>query len=622
MKSEDNLKPTYEFSSSKFPGDNHQALHHISHSDITSFRLLSTKRATDSELTKLTFCTDKKTTEFQILLDQNTCTNSMENKFSGYAFNEINDALPPNAFPAFIYNRKQAPFDSKISDTEFLTKLEMEDINGGMDFGEDYLENWELSAKLYLLPAFKPLELDSNLMTSQTQVRSTSMLLSWSSMNNVAGYLIDVYPYPKNWQGQVQNDGAAGASILLAQLEPNTDYSIRVLPFVKRRNKIRPINTQMFIIRQKTSPLPPNIVVSSIQSTKISLNWDIQEEIKYYILDVAEKSVSRTSGNDQLEGTSIKTKPNTNYEIMLTGVLDTVKNIKTDMAVVQVLTSPSPPDLKFQAIDRKKVEISFTGVPGFDEYHFRIHPPLKGVLSGVFNSSQTYIVEPVRNTKYEMSVIAKNSKDVKRATDRLYLDRVYSFCQWTEKDLNKLNCKPKKSGLEHTDGFSWMMNVENMFQTYENSIDLGEVKILHLQNNRIDDFSLVSDLVNSGLNNVLFLNLQNNLISEIPESAFEGLVALKKLDLSGNKIEKVEKDSFKNVGKDLFKINLANNPLDVCGVSQDSLKFVKEQLTVLDLHGTGVKQAVRGVLNAADLGNVEGIEGDQVKYDQMCRVTV
>ena len=546
----------------------------------------------------------------------------MENKFSGYAFNEMNDALPANAFPAFIYNRKQAPFDSKISDTEFLTKIEMEDINGGMDFGEDYSENWELSTQIYLLPAFKPIELDRNLMSAQTQVRSTSMLLSWNPMNNVAGYFIDVYPYPKNWQGQVQNDGAAGASILLAQLEPNTDYSIRVLPFVKRRNKIRPINTQMFIIRQKTSPLPPSIKISSIQSTKISLKWDIQDEIKHYILDVAEKSVSRTSGNDELEGTTIKTKPNTNYEIMLTGVLDTVKNIKTDMAVVQVLTSPSPPDLKFQALDRKRAEISFTGVPGFDEYHFRIHPPLKGVPSGVFNSSQSYIVEPIRNTKYEMSVIAKNSKDEKRSTDRLYLDRVYSFCQWTEKDLNKLNCKPKKSGLEHTDGFSWMMNDKHLFQTYENSINLTQVKILHLQNNLIDDFSLISDLVNAGLNNVWNLYLQNNLISEIPESAFEGLIALAKLDLSGNKIKKVESESFRNVGKELFKINLANNPLDICGVSQDSLKFVKEQLTVLDLHGTGVKQAVRGVLNAADLGNVEGIEGDRVKYDQMCRVTV
>ena len=42
--------------------------------------------------------------------------------------------------------------------------------------------------------------------------------------------------------------------------------------------------------------------------------------------------------------------------------------------------------------------------------------------------------------------------------------------------------------------------------------------------------------------------------------------------------------------------------------------------SVLDLHGTGVKQAVRGVLNAADLGNTEDAVTPP-KFDQMCRVT-
>ena len=353
---------------------------------------------------KLTFCKHQRDkSQFQIVLEESAeCSDSKWSKqFTGYAFRKINDALPPDAFPAFIYTRKRAPYDSKISNIEILGEEEMADINGGLDFGDSMnLENWELTGRVFLLPAFKPIELDRNLMVSQTEIRSTSMLISWNVMSNVGGYFIDIFPYPKNWNGQVRNDGAAGSSILLNQLEPDTEYSIRILPFARRRS--RPIVSQAFVIKQRTSPSPPDIQILSIQSTKISLKWDIQDQVKHYILDVAEKSVTRTTGNNNVEGTTISTKPNTNYEIMLTGVLDNVKNIKTDMAVVQVLTSPSPPELKFQALDRKKVQISFDNIPGFDEYHFRIHPPLEGVLSGVFNQSQSFVVEPPRNTKYEM----------------------------------------------------------------------------------------------------------------------------------------------------------------------------------------------------------------------------
>ena len=55
-KTDTNYNPTYQFSKSKFPDEGHKPLMNIAPSDVTSFRLLSEARATDSELIKLSFC--------------------------------------------------------------------------------------------------------------------------------------------------------------------------------------------------------------------------------------------------------------------------------------------------------------------------------------------------------------------------------------------------------------------------------------------------------------------------------------------------------------------------------------------------------------------------------------
>merc|ERR1712226_706630 len=88
------------------------------------------------------------------------------------------------------------------------------------------------------------------------------------------------------------------------------------------------------------------------------------------------------------ERTTIHTKPDTTYRISVTGVIDAKKNIYTDSTQLRVTTSPAAPEVRFQAINQRTVNIGFDSIQGFDEYHFKLHPPIPGIESGVYKTGQ------------------------------------------------------------------------------------------------------------------------------------------------------------------------------------------------------------------------------------------
>ena len=81
---------------------------------------------------------------------------------------------------------------------------------------------------------------------------------------------------------------------------------------------------------------------------------------------------------------------------------------------------------------------------------------------------------------------------------------------------------------------------------------------LYLDNNAISTFEGHNDFV--GLSKLIYLNLQHNKISSLPESLFQHLSSLKFLVLNGNKISKLEGNSFTGLSQ-LYSLQLRNNSI-------------------------------------------------------------
>ena len=86
---------------------------------------------------------------------------------------------------------------------------------------------------------------------------------------------------------------------------------------------------------------------------------------------------------------------------------------------------------------------------------------------------------------------------------------------------------------------------------------LSNLKKITIMNTELED---VSNLLEGSLN-ITDINLSNNLIKTIPNSAFSGLTNLVSLNLSNNMINQIEEGSFPS-GSTLFSLNLANNQIE------------------------------------------------------------
>lgn len=180
--------------------------------------------------------------------------------------------------------------------------------------------------------------------------------------------------------------------------------------------------------------------------------------------------------------------------------------------------------------------------------------------------------------------------------DAVELSRVYSLCQWTSK-LQKLNCRPKRIGLEHQDGFEWMFNDANgKLITFEEEIAPREVRILHVAENMFESVEFVNQLL-SKMKNIKTLNLSDNLISVVDSDFLKNTKQLENLNFAKNHLYEVPDDFFAKVDKqNLLSVSFAENPLTTCGVTRGLLSGLTN-LAKLDLHEAGqLKSTSRGVL--------------------------
>ena len=386
-------------------------------------------------------------------------------------------------------------------------------------------------------------------------------------------------------------------------LTADESYTVKILPF--RGNTI--IRSSEIEIPLRTAPRAPKINIKKIRSTSVEIDWERDETVERYIVNIVEIPDPSLSGmrdlGSQMESRVFETKPDSWYKITLIGVIDEKNNIQTDVAEETIHTAPAPPEVYFKALPDGKAKIGFEtfGIPG--EFHFTITPKLPGVESGTYMGDKEWVVSPPRNTKYQLSLVTERVKtgletdmESKQQPDTVELTRVYSLCQWTSK-LQKLNCKPKRAGLEHLDGFEWMINEANgKLITFEEEIAPREVRILHVSGNFFENLEAVEFLLGE-MKNIKTLNLSENKISSLSEKLFENTKNLEILNLANNEITEVPDDLFNPINKtNLKSVSFAENPLSTCGVTRGLINGL-DNLAKLDLHGAGqLKSTSKGVL--------------------------
>lgn len=569
---------------------NYQSMTPIFPGDVTAFRLVRDTLRGDNELLRMSICRaplqfyNHKAGEpqpedrYQVNTGSRGCRSGWERIHIGYGFIGNKETFPPGAFEVYIHERRGYPSDSKIS----LTK--------------NPPAGWSLLSSLHVLPAVVKQSL-SRFVTS-SKIRSSSMDIFWNPVPGATGYDIDISPRPTSW---LRKRVVSSPNFSFEDLNSSEHYQISVQPFDRLGNAME---SRKFVIKQRTAPAAPKVNIVSITSSKVSVDWEPTDEISHYIVNIVEDT-SMDRGIDDSEPREkhvLAAKPDTPYIVSVTGVIDEALNILTDTVDIAVRTSPEPPQLQFAALDSKKVLISWEDLDEYDEYVFDIFPPIQGIESGIYTSGQAFTVQPPRNTKYTLSLFARSTSN-NRTTDIVSITRIYSLCQWTAKDLNKLNCKPKYEGFEHVDGFDWMFSPENgKLQTFEGEVEPRKVRILHLAKNGLSEGSMLKNILKK-IPNIRLLNLENNNFISLPDKIFEATNHLEKVNLAENKIKTIGEYVFQKAPKSLFKIDLSKNPIETCGISKSTLEPVKAQLKSLDLHGTQVKPQVRGVLTAADLSD-------------------
>ncbi|XP_076304312.1 uncharacterized protein LOC143222148 isoform X2 [Tachypleus tridentatus] len=125
--------------------------------------------------------------------------------------------------------------------------------------------------------------------------------------------------------------------------------------------------------------------------------------------------------------------------------------------------------------------------------------------------------------------------------------------------------------------------------TIENGTFHGlDIQSLHLANSKISNLSLQAF---EGLETTLTsLNLQNNLLTEIPLQQIGRLTALKQLDLSQNKLTNVPDGAFQNLP--LATLKLSDNKLNI---SDGAFKGLQGTLKNLNLKSAGLESMPKAI---------------------------
>lgn len=542
---------------------------------------------------------------YQVKTNTNTCNIDWEFEFSAYGLYGNKGEFPEEVQQIYIYQRSSYPFDSVIT-TVKTPPAGYRLIDDEPVFVLKLQEN-----------ILKPIDNVENL-------KSTSFDFTWKPSPKLPAkafkkYALQIKPIPSYWLNNgimnyipIYNNNDLRYNFRF--LDPDTEYTIEVIT-MNQQNREYLEARQKFV--QTTPVAGPNVRLTTVTSTNIGLIWDQNPEIEYYDIQFEEiESANRGVDLDEVVAHTIdNVKANTLYLVSITGYVNDFTT--TDTTQLMVTTSPAPPELYFQAVGPKSAKIGFVPVEGFSTYEFEIYgPPIDGLESGLLSAEQNeFLVKPGRNSIYELSIRgitaagdSEANENFIRTTDRIDLKRIYSYCQFSENDNTpaKLNCKPKYQSTPHTDGFDWMINDKGQFVTFDGEIDLGNVVIAHFEGNQIQDYSLLQTVI-SELKLVETLNLSENKLGNTLPTA-DLLInnpECNKLDLSNNTITELPIEIFRNAGEYLSKISLANNPLEECGLTQEILSPIKEQLTFLDLRNTGLVEGLdENPLGIRDLMNV------------------
>ena len=629
----------YKFSTRKYSDNiNYETDKKIRTYDLLNFNIFK-ERQGQSNLELLSLCVKKlipyeKSEDdqyhpnwgYQISLGESGCKPGWHKTTSGYVFSTRKSSarsFPSGSFPIYIFERTSYPYDSLVSKSLSIPE--------GFRLLSDYI---------YVLPLPAKQRMDDKL--NNLKIKSTEIYLAWkktsiSGSTSFRNYTVRIYPFPTNWQ----KNGRGNEIVLNGQnsytftdLDPETTYEFKVMT-KNKLGKNYPGTT--FFLNYRTSAPIKNIDVSSITSSDIGLNWDQNTDVDHYSVEVVkisrddEISLNRNADQPEVHSETVDhLQSNTVYSVKITGMAQMDGLVTTDSIEFIVKTSPSPPVIHFEKLEKaRQARIWWAPVVDdsgssttFDQFEFQIsgNMQIEGLTSKTFDGPVDITIYPPRNSIYEMSLRAIDKNDPKRSTDIFKLRRVYSLCQYGSgpstnpeiaenyEILRKLNCKPKYINYEHTDGFDWMFTDNNVsFITFEGGINPENTDVLHLQDNLIDDVGLITKLIDASTD-IIFLNLQNNRLSYLRDNMFKNNRFLQKVNLDGNLIKSISNKVLVNSPPSLFKLSFISNPISVCGISRESLSPVRKSLTVLDLTTTFVNPAIRKLLLARDLENVDNLD--------------
>merc|ERR1711937_379309 len=573
--------------------------------DVTSFRLIdeSDYSDADEELKLVQICKkaiqsydsnpmNPNPTVVHEIVTSGKCRSGWTELYRGYTFLETNDEkLPYDTFKAIINTRTSYPGDSYITE-----------LSGSADLDQARVGYAHYNTHLTFITA------DQNALRKylvKSEVRSKEMQVTWKPIAGATRYAVQIYKRDTPLDGFERPRYTASNDFDFKGLTPDDSYTIKVMP-MKDRDAMA---VHQMEIPLRTAPSAPKINVKKIRSTSIDVDWVRDETMERYIIDIVQIPDPMMSGMrdlaENLETRVFQTMPDSWYKITLIGVIDEKNNIRTDASEEIVHTAPAPPEVYFKALPDGKAKVGFNTLGAkTNDYFFSITPTLPGVKEGSFISSQEWIVSPNRNTRYSLKLVTKRKAGLMTESamesiqepDVVELNRVYSLCQWTSK-LQKLNCKPKRIGLEQQDGFEWMFNDANgKLITFEEEIAPREVRILHVAENMFENVEFVNELL-SKMINIKTLNLSDNLISTVDSDFLKNTKQLVNLNFAKNHLYEVPDDFFEKVEKqNVVSVSFAENPLTTCGVTRGLINGLTN-LAKLDLHDAGqLKSTSRGVL--------------------------